>query len=441
MNIQTVQFAHILENRDLDALHDFLSQTAFVISHKNESIETVLRVLWYIPVNSTIIIVTNCAEHERDELARALKTRLVEHHKTYLIHQKDEGIAQIFQNAGVSHILGTDGKVLNGKGEGMYIGALCAHQLGYPRWLIFYDADNFVPSALLEYTLAMCRLFMSPSSPRPEPGYGPFLTQKQPDLHNIRICWASKPDLSSNNWQAGILGRTTKVVSPLFESLLEGWFSITDHTISSSNAGEQGMTVKTATTLRFSSGFSVETFQLLDLLYNAALREGRGDEVIFQQYLSQSPHFHEKKGDEHIKGMIEESLGCFFHFETVLPENVRRHLQVVYDELQLERVSPAVYPALQDLPLEPYSQLMQQYALFKDLVPAESIYLDLRPISVHNQDFMTASATCQDILLAEPASTEVLIPEANLQELLVADPERPPFMPADTSFQDVLLAD
>ncbi|MGH2639850.1 MAG: mannosyl-3-phosphoglycerate synthase, partial [Rhabdochlamydiaceae bacterium] len=74
-NIQTVQFAHILETRDLATLHDFLSHTAFVISHKSEKIETILRVLWYIPVNSTIIIVTNCPEKERAELADALKAR------------------------------------------------------------------------------------------------------------------------------------------------------------------------------------------------------------------------------------------------------------------------------------------------------------------------------------------------------------------------------
>lgn len=433
MNIQTVQFAHILENRDLDALHDFLSQTAFVISHKNESIETILRVLWYIPANSTIIIVTNCPEHERDELGRALQTRLVEHHKTYLIHQKDERIAQIFQHAGVPHILGPDGKVLNGKGEGMYIGTLCAHQLGYLRWLIFYDADNFVPSALLEYTLAMCRLFMSPSPGRTERAYGPFIMQKQPacpttgpDLHNIRICWASKPDLNGENWQAGILGRTTKVVSPLFESLLEGWFGITHHPISSSNAGEQGMTIETATTLRFSSGFSVETFQLLDLFLNATRSRGGPDEVVFQQYLSQSPHFHEKKGDEHIKRMIEESLGCFFHFETELPENARRHLQEVYEQLQLERVKPVVYPALRDLPLERSSPLMQQYALFKErtlLAPlsTESIYLDLQPLNIHNQDFMTASATCQDILLTEPEHQKSLPTDPGYQDVLLAD--------------------
>ncbi len=375
MNIHTVQFAHMLESGDLQKLHDFLSRTAFVISHKNESIETLLKVIWYIPISSPTIVVTNCPEREREDLATALKTRMAHHQKLYLVHQKDESLAHLFNLYGVSHILGDDGKVVNGKGEGMYIGTLCAYQLNYPQWIIFYDADNFVPSALLEYTMAMSKIFMStPSSAL----YGEDDTllmrhqvemQGGPDLHNVRICWASKPE-AGKSLETRIMGRTTRVVSPLFESLLEGWFGIRDQTISSSNAGEQGMSLKTAISLRFSSGFSVETFQLLDLFFKAVELPDR--EVIFEQYLSKSPHFHEKKGDEHIKKMIEESLGCFFHFEPYLPSNVQLQLQQMFDDLQLELLLPMIYPPLLDLPVHLHGSLIDQFRLFH-----ESDYQDM----------------------------------------------------------------
>ena len=163
MNIDTVQFSHILETGDLPNLHSFLSRTAFVISHKSEKVTTLREVLWYLPLNSPIIIVTNCQESEKEDLMNELKLELAHHPKIYLVHQKEESIARLFESYGVCHIVGEDGKVIDGKGEGMYIGTLCAYQLGYPRWIVFYDADNFVPSALLEYTLAMSRLFMSTS--------------------------------------------------------------------------------------------------------------------------------------------------------------------------------------------------------------------------------------------------------------------------------------
>jgi mannosyl-3-phosphoglycerate synthase len=441
VNIQTVQFPHILETRDLAALNDFLSHTAFVISHKSESTETLLRVLWYIPVNSTIIIVTNCQGGEQEQLADALRTRLADHQHTYLVHQKDPQIARAFKKAGVPQILGRDGKVRNGKGEGMYIGALAAQQLGYVRWVIFYDADNFVPSALLEYTFAMCRLFTS----LPQPAhFSANHTHKEPsalprnsahDLHNVRICWSSKPDMKNLNLETRIMGRTSKVVSPLFDSLLETWFGIQNHPISSSNAGEQGMTLRTATTLRFSSGFSVETFHLIDLLFHAVKEQNGPGEVVFQQYLSKSPHFHEKKGDRHIKKMIAESLGCFFHFEEALPPGVKAHLQQIYDELQLERVIPIVYPPLQDLPPEPFAGMMKAFALFPhaalsqptsevdppELVPTEISYHQFLLTDIGPHDLVTADTSNQSLLTLDVPAPQFLLADVNCQNALAND--------------------
>lgn len=431
MNIQTVQFPHILETRDLTALNDFLSHTAFIVSHKSESVETLLRVLWYIPVNSTIIIVTNCQEHALGELADALKTRLTDHQQTYLIHQKDPQVARLFKTVGVPQILGKDGRVRNGKGEGMYIGTLAAQQLDYLRWVIFYDADNFVPSALLEYTFAMCRLFKSaPSSPLPHP------QPQTPNLHNVRICWSSKPDMKNLNLDARILGRTSKVVSPIFDDLLAGWFGKQEHPIYSSNAGEQGMTLKTATTLRFSSGFSVETFHLLDLLFHAVTARDEAGEVVFQQYLSKSPHFHEKKGERHIKKMIEESLGCFFHFEETLPATVKEHLQQVYQEMQLEHSVPLVYPALQDLPLVQTGFSSSAYALFPHEPPVNQAVLEINPADlmtgdlsyspllladVTHQSLIRAETPQQNLLTIDVSSSNLLIPEVNPQNVLTSD--------------------
>ncbi len=371
MNIDTVRLSHILETNELTNLNYFLSHTAFIVSHKSESVETLLGVLWYLPINSPIIVVTNCPERRMEEIEKGLTEHLTHHKEIYLVHQKDEGIADLFRSYGVNHILGKDGNVVNGKGEGMYIGTLCALQLGYPEWVVFYDADNFVPSALLEYTLAMSRLFMSAPATVSYQESDALVVGGQvggwatPDLHNVRICWASKPELGSRNLQAKLLGRCTRVVSPLFSTLLEECFGIGNYAISSSNAGEQGMTIKTAKTLRFSARFSVETFQMLDFLFKAAERRDYLGSAILQQYQSKSPHFHDKKGDEHIKKMIAESLGSFFHFEGCLPYKVKRQLQQVYDDLGLELMYPAVYPSLQDLHVGRDEDFVSQYRLFE----------------------------------------------------------------------------
>ncbi len=363
MNIHTMRFSSILDTNELRDLNSFLSHTAFVVSHKSESIETLLGVLWYLPVNSPIIVVTNCPEGDKEDIKRGLTEYLTHHKKIYLVHQKDETIARLFRECGVCQILGKDGKVVDGKGEGMYIGTLCVLQLGYAQWIIFYDADNLVPCTLLEYTLAMSRLFLAVRSPLLSPQSDTLVLGGRaeghisPDLHTVRICWSSKPELGSGNLETKVIGRCTRVVSPLFSDLLEAWFGLRDARMSSSNAGEQGMTIKTAKTVRFSSGFSVEAFQLLDLLFNAAQRKDQSERVLFQQYQSTSPHFHTKKGDEHIRRLIEDSLGGFFLFEQWLPQNVRQQLQCVYDDLCLDLRYPVVYPPLQDVQFEVVAHL------------------------------------------------------------------------------------
>jgi mannosyl-3-phosphoglycerate synthase len=360
VKIDTMRFSHILEADGLYDLNYFFSRTAFVIAHKSESLDTLLGVIWYLPVNSPILIVTNCSEAEKEELKLGLARNLASHREVYLIHQKDETIARFFLRYGVHTILGADGKVVNGKGEGMYIGALMASLLGYPEWIVFYDADNFVPNALMEYTLAMSKLFLQERQERM------FTASSDPYLHNVRICWSSKPSIGSGSITPGILGRCTRVVSPLMTTLAAEWFGADDRTIITSNAGEQGFTMKTAQTLRFSSGYSVETFQLLDLFAQALPSTTQQSHMLLQQYQAQSPHFHEKRDDIHIQRMIADSLGGFFHFKDLLPSSVERQLQQICDEMNLEITPPVIYPALSDLPLERNDVLFaDRYHLFE----------------------------------------------------------------------------
>jgi mannosyl-3-phosphoglycerate synthase len=356
VNIDTMRFSHLLEADGLYDLNLFLARTAFVIAHKNESLATLLGVIWYLPVNSPILIVTNCAEIEKEKLAQALTEQLAHHPHVYLIHQKDEQIARFFAEHNVHSILDASGRVANGKGEGMYIGALLASLLGYPEWIVFYDADNFVPSALLEYTLAMSRLFMQAQAS------SPIHAAKKQDLHNVRICWSSKPTLGAASIPIGEMGRCTRIVSPLLTELIAQWFA-RDCTVISSNAGEQGFTMEAIRTLRFSSGYSVETFLFLDLLAHALTSDEQSQHVILQQYQAQSPHFHEKGDEEHVKHMIADSLGSFYYFREQFSPRLRQQIERIYWEMELEFRFPTVYPSLQELAVEKDEVFTNQYRL------------------------------------------------------------------------------
>ncbi|MBX5448428.1 mannosyl-3-phosphoglycerate synthase [Thermogemmatispora sp.] len=358
MLIDTIRFAHLLEEHNLHDLTHFLAHTAFIISHKSESLDTLAGVLWYLPVNSPIIVVTNCPLEEYEILRLGLRARLASHRQLFVVHQKDDALAALLRAHGVAQILDSSGLVRDGKGEGMYLGALLAHLLRYPRWLAFYDADNLVPCALLEYTLAMGRLFMA--------AHTTYAYHASGTLHNIRICWAAKPGLRNGELIVASAGRCTSVVSPIVSLLCQSWSGLQEP-ITSSNAGEQGMTMTTARTLRFASGFSVETFLLLDLLFKASPFHTAPTAALLQQYHSHSPHFHTKRDDDHIREMIAASLGSFLLFEEHLSLQVENALLRICEELELTLKPPLVYPALQELELSGEEDLPDRYRLVESI--------------------------------------------------------------------------
>jgi mannosyl-3-phosphoglycerate synthase len=333
MSVETVRFASIVPDRRDDR---FFERTAFVVSHKDESLETLVGVLWYLPAASPIFVVTNCPVHELAALASGIGERLADHMRVYVVHQKDAALAAFFQERGIFHIVGTDGRVVDGKGEGMYIGALCASLLPGVEWVVYYDADNFVPSALLEYSFALARLF---SEARVSAG----------TLHNVRICWASKPSLDGEGDQAQVLGRCSKVVSPLV-SLLFAENTGKKTEIVTSNAGEQGFSLRTVQILRFSSAYSIETLQLIDLFAHSLA--GRSEPALLQQYQAQSPHFHHKGDLEHIKRMIAQSIGAFLLYPDLLTPRVKRAIAGKCAELGITPILPQIYPPLLSLDLQ-----------------------------------------------------------------------------------------
>jgi mannosyl-3-phosphoglycerate synthase len=168
--------------------------------------------------------------------------------------------------------------------------------------------------------------------------------------------------------QAHVLGRCTRVISPLADDLLRAWQPDLTERLLTPNAGEQGMTMAAATALRFSSGFSIETFQLLELAFagshqSRVRRVGAQPSVRLQQYLSGSPHLHEKKDDAHIRSMIAESLGSFLAFRRHLPPHLLSRMAALADELDIRLARPATYPAIRRLPLARHSDFPSHFRL------------------------------------------------------------------------------
>jgi mannosyl-3-phosphoglycerate synthase len=331
LNLQTIRLNSIWNSVDLSTVQRRLREIAFVVCHKDEPAKALWQALWHLPADSHIIVVTNCPEVEFTSLKDQVRLHLPQHCNLLFVHQKDSGIAAFLKAENVPQILDENRKVRNGKGEGMYIGALVSAALQHPRYITFYDADNHTPSTLLSYTLALARLFSA---------------HRKIALHNVRICWLNKPDINGDeNVLQERLGRCTRVVSPLFDVLVNEWFGNGHRPVISSNAGEQAMTMTAAKSIRFSSGYSVETFHLMEMMFAAYC----GKDARVDQYVSQSPFFHTKKDTDHIHRMIASSMGAFLPFKDHLPYRLLDRIEMIETEIGMVARMPTIYPAIDTL--------------------------------------------------------------------------------------------
>ena len=340
LQIDDLRRNYVFDPAEVATLTGLLGRMAFVVCHKNEHVQTLVGVLRHLPTESSIVVVSNCPEPQLGELRSLLSGLLARHQRVFVVHQRDRAIARFFGDRGVTGILGGDDLVRNGKGEAMYIGALCAVLLESTGGVVFYDADNHMPSSLLEYTFGIATELAKTNS---------MALDGAETLHNIRLAWASKVDFREPLPDGPVMGRCSAVVSPLITTIVESLFGAVSPPIRSPNAGEQAMSWDAVTTLRFSSGFSNEAFQLLDLLFASVSSNGRPRRVLLQQFHSVNPHVHTKRNDEHIRNLVAQSVGGILAFRDSLPSSALLAVDSVAKRYGLDTIEPTVYPPIQSL--------------------------------------------------------------------------------------------
>jgi mannosyl-3-phosphoglycerate synthase len=119
------------------------------------------------------------------------------------------------------------------------------------------------------------------------------------------------------------------------------------------------MSLKLAELLTYSPGFSVETYEIVNILEEfggivpTENQEAMDKGVEVMQVETRNPHFHEEKGDIHLKEMFNGSLGCIYHSK-ICPPRLR---EKVIEELHGRGVL--------DGGQEPF--ILQKISPFKDI--------------------------------------------------------------------------
>ena len=292
---------------DYDELSSIFHHMAIVIPIKSEKLKLLEGVLCGIPNECLVIIVSNSPRVEVNRFAmevdtlRQLSTFMAK--KMVIIHQKDAALAEIFHKLHYNSILDAKGNIRDGKAEGMVIGMILA-KMYHKDYVGFVDSDNYVPGAVNEYTKIFAAGFGMATSP----------------YSNVRVSWVYKPKVRANLLQFAKWGRISEVTNKYLNALLSYITGFETEIIKTSNSGEHALSMPLAERLQYSSGYSIESHEFIDIFekFGGLIPSAESSQVVEKgveifQIETRNPHFHEDKGDLHLAEMLTASLSTIYH--------------------------------------------------------------------------------------------------------------------------------
>ena len=342
---------------DNEVISEIEGKMAIVIPIKGERLKLLEGVLSGIPHDCLTIIVSNSPRQPIDRYK--LEREAIEQFNRFaeknsiIVHQRDPGVYEALREVGYADLLSNDGTVRNGKAEGMIIGMLLSKMSG-KDYIGFIDADNYVPGAVNEYV----KIFAS------------GIAMSTTPYTMVRVSWIYKPKVSDNGVYFSKWGRVSEITNQYLNSVISYYTGFETEVMRTGNSGEHCLSMKLAESLTYSSGFSVEPYEIINLLeefggiipteHQDAMDKG----IEVMQIETRNPHFHEEKGDAHVRQMFLETLGCIFHSKICHPElrekikselQTRGLLEAEKEPPQLQRIRP-----FKDIDVALFSKILQE---------------------------------------------------------------------------------
>jgi mannosyl-3-phosphoglycerate synthase len=297
---------------------DIERRMAIVIPTKGERLRLLEGVLSGIPHDCLTIIISNSPRQPVDRF-KLEKEALQQFNRfvgrnAFILHQRDPVLSEVLRDVGYASILAPDGTVRTGKAEGMVIGMLLAKMAG-KEYVGFIDADNYVPGAVNEYV----KIFAS------------GIAMSQTPYTMVRISWIYKPKISETGLYFSKWGRVSEITNQHLNSLVSYYTGFETEVMRTGNSGEHCMSLKLAELLTYSSGYAIESYEVVNILEEfggiipTINQEAMDKGVEIMQVETRNPHFHEDKGDDHLKEMVVGSLGSIYHSK-ICPPKVREKI-------------------------------------------------------------------------------------------------------------------
>lgn len=294
-----------------EELAETFSKLAIIIPIKSEKLKLLEGVLSGIPHDCLVIVVSNSPRQPVDRFKIECDTLNQFVHfvdrDAIIVHQKDPGLAEAFQELGYNSIL--DGKTIrDGKAEGMVVGMLIAKMMG-KEYVGFIDADNYIPGAVHEYAKI----------------FGSGILMSHSPYSMVRVSWIYKPKVSQTGFYFAKWGRISEFTNKYLNVIISHHTGFETEIIKTGSSGEHAMSMKLAELLTYSSGYSIEPYEIVNIIeqfggvfpteYPEIIDKG----IDILQIETRNPHFHEDKGEQHLKEMLRDSLFCIFSSKLCTP--------------------------------------------------------------------------------------------------------------------------
>jgi len=317
---------------------DIEGRMAIVIPTKGERLRLLEGVLSGIPHDCLTIIISNSPRQPVDRY-KLEKEALQQFNRfvgrnAFILHQRDPVLSEVLRDVGYNSILGPDGMVRTGKAEGMLIGMLLAKMAG-KEYVGFIDADNYVPGAVNEYA----KIFAS------------GIAMSQTPYVMVRISWIYKPKISETGLYFSKWGRVSETTNQHLNSLVSYYTGFETEVMRTGNSGEHCMSLKLAELLTYSSGYAIEPYEIVNILEEfggiipTVNQDAMDKGVEIMQVETRNPHFHEDKGDDHLREMVVGSLGSIYHSKICPPKVREKILEALRSKNMLEESQQQEPPA------------------------------------------------------------------------------------------------
>jgi mannosyl-3-phosphoglycerate synthase len=344
---------------------DIEKRMAIVIPTKGERLRLLEGVLSGIPHDCLTIIISNSPRQPVDRY-KLEKEALQQFNRfvgrnAFILHQRDPVVSEVLRDVGYNSILGPDGTVRTGKAEGMIVGMLLAKMAG-KEYVGFIDADNYVPGAVNEYV----KIFAS------------GIAMSQTPYVMVRISWIYKPKISETGLYFSKWGRVSEVTNQHLNSLVSYYTGFETEVMRTGNSGEHCMSLKLAELLTYSSGYAIEPYEIVNVLEEfggiipTANQEAMDKGVEIMQVETRNPHFHEDKGDDHLKEMVIGSLSSIYHSK-ICPPKVRekiletlRSKNMLSESEQQEPPTPLKIEPFKDVDVRRFAKVLSKASTYAE---------------------------------------------------------------------------